>query len=83
LIQNIHVAVFAVDVNYSLRVDGERVDAPLVTVGMVLVDGRVLETPFRLQIGADLRYVIWPGRKRLANRAVKVAIQSARVSGYS
>ena len=34
-------AISTVDVEHPLRVDGGRVDAPLITVGMILVDRRV------------------------------------------
>src|SRR5208282_4489180 len=45
---------------------------------MILVNRRVLETPFRLQISADLGYVVWSRRKRLADGIVgKTAINSA------
>src|ERR1700680_2629497 len=80
LLDHIHVAVFTVDVNHAVRVNSRRVDAPLVTVGMLLIDGRVLEAPLGLKIGADLGHFVRSWRKRLANGIVgEVAIESSRI----
>src|SRR5208283_3009694 len=42
----VDVSVFASDIDQPVDVDDRRVDAPLVAIGMLRVEGRVLEGPF-------------------------------------
>jgi hypothetical protein len=69
LTDDVQVPVFAVYVQHSVRVDDRSVDAPLVSVGMLAIDGRILELPFGLEVGAELGNVVGAGRERVADRA--------------
>lgn len=73
--QFVHVAVFAVDVHVAEHVDRGHVDAPLVAVGMSVIDGGALELPLNVETRVELGDVIRASESCcVADRAATVAI---------
>src|SRR5580698_8149419 len=72
--KRVDMAVFAGHVYQSLGVDDGSVDTPLVSVGMIFVDGGALERPFDIQVGIKLGDVVGAFRNGSANRVAEAAI---------
>src|SRR5580692_1751128 len=72
--KRVHMPILASYINQALRVDDGRVYAPLISVRVILVDGRALERPFDIQIGVELRDVVGAFRNGSANRVAEGAI---------
>src|SRR5690348_1861338 len=69
----IEMAVFAGDKDHAIAIHKWRIHAPLVAVGLIGVEIRVLKLPFDIEIGVELRDVkrAWPRRAERISRTVQ------------
>src|SRR5580704_6641431 len=73
--ERVDMPILAGDINQPFRADDGRVHAPLISARVAGVEGRILEGPFDVQVGIELRNKIRTVWNRSANWIAETAIR--------